>query len=227
MDKYCDTSKLSIRQIDKASAKKMVVKYHYSKLWTKCSVALGLFHLTGNEHSFFDEPEEKMVGVIVYGDPIGRLTGQSISDEIKQSSFKNEETKAVINLIFTGNFIVQRQQAFMKPFGITMQQFNVLRILQGQKGQAISVLSITERMLDKMSNASRLVDKLFAKKLVSRVQCEKDRRAVDVYILPAGSALIAQIEVHLDEFGKQISQLGEENLKQLNELLDQFRASIS
>jgi DNA-binding MarR family transcriptional regulator len=115
----------------------------------------------------------------------------------------------------------------MKPFGITMQQFNVLRILEGQKGQAISVLSITERMLDKMSNASRLVDKLFAKKLVSRIQCEKDRRAVDVYILPAGSALINQIEVHLDEFRKQISQLGEENLKQLNELLDQFRASIS
>ena len=82
---YCDTSKLSIRQIDKPTAKKMVVKYHYSKLWTKCSVALGLFHKTGNEHSFFDEPEEKMVGVIVYGDPIGRLTGQSISDEIKRT----------------------------------------------------------------------------------------------------------------------------------------------
>ena len=85
MDKYCDTSKLSIRQIDKPTAKKMVVKYHYSKLWTKCSVALGLFHKTGNEHSFFDEAEEKMVGVIVYGDPIGRLTGQSISDEIKRT----------------------------------------------------------------------------------------------------------------------------------------------
>ena len=83
--KYCDTSKLSIRQIDKASAKKMVVKYHYSKLWTKCSVALGLFRKTGNEHSFFDEAEEEMVGVIVYGDPIGRLTGQSISDEIERT----------------------------------------------------------------------------------------------------------------------------------------------
>ena len=85
MDKYCDTSKLSIRQIDKASAKKMVVKYHYSKLWTKCSVALGLFRKTGNEHSFFDEAEEEMVGVIVYGDPIGRLTGQSISVEIDRT----------------------------------------------------------------------------------------------------------------------------------------------
>ena len=82
---YCDTSKLSIRQVDKPTAKKMVVKYHYSKLWTKCSVALGLFIDTGKEHSFFDEPEEKMVGVIVYGDPIGRLTGQSISDEIKRT----------------------------------------------------------------------------------------------------------------------------------------------
>ena len=83
--KYCDTTKLSIRQIDKRTAKKMVVKYHYSKLWTKCSVALGLFHQTGNEHAFFDEPEEKMIGVIVYGDPIGRLTGQSISDEIDRT----------------------------------------------------------------------------------------------------------------------------------------------
>ena len=82
---YCDTSKLSIRQIDKPTAKKMVVKYHYSKLWTKCSVALGLFRKTGNEHSFFDEAEEEMVGVIVYGDPIGRLTGQSISDEIDRT----------------------------------------------------------------------------------------------------------------------------------------------
>ena len=82
---YCDTSKLSIRQIDKPTAKKMVVKYHYSKLWTKCSVALGLFIDTGKEHSFFDEAEEKMIGVIVYGDPIGRLTGQSISDEIKRT----------------------------------------------------------------------------------------------------------------------------------------------
>ena len=82
---YCDTTKLSIRQVDKPTAKKMIVKYHYSKLWTKCSVALGLFIDTGKEHSFFDEREEKMIGVIVYGDPIGRLTGQSISDEIERT----------------------------------------------------------------------------------------------------------------------------------------------
>ena len=83
---YCDTSKLSIRQIDKPTAKKMVVKYHYSKLWTKCSVALGLFIDTGKEHSFFDEPEEKMIGVIVYGDPIGRHSGASIAASIDRKS---------------------------------------------------------------------------------------------------------------------------------------------
>ena len=151
----------------------------------------------------------------------------SISEELKQSTFKNEESKAIINLIYTGNFIIQKQQELLKPFGITMQQFNVLRILKGQKGQAITVLSITERMLDKMSNASRLVDKLFAKKLVSRIQCEKDRRAVDVYILPAGLDLLDKIEGNQSAFGDQVSQLGVKKITQLNELLDQFRASIS
>ena len=77
---YCDTTKLSIRPVTKNRAKRMVVKYHYSKLWTKCSVASGLFIDTGKEHSFFDEPEEKMIGVIIYGDPVGRASGESISD---------------------------------------------------------------------------------------------------------------------------------------------------
>jgi len=85
MTKYCDTTKLSIRSITKNIAKKMVIKYHYSKRWTKCTVALGLFYRTGKEHAFFDEMEEKMVGVIIYSDPIGRLTGQSISDKIDRT----------------------------------------------------------------------------------------------------------------------------------------------
>ena len=80
MNNYCDISKMSVREIPKSMAKPMVVKYHYSKLWTKCSVAFGLFHDTGEEHSFFDEKKEKMIGVIVYGDPIGRHSGASISE---------------------------------------------------------------------------------------------------------------------------------------------------
>ena len=85
MKSYCNTDRLSIRKIDKASAKKMVVKYHYSHLWTKCSVALGLFYDTGKQHAFFDEAEEKMIGVIVYGDPVGRNSGSSIAEGLEHT----------------------------------------------------------------------------------------------------------------------------------------------
>ena len=84
--KYVDTSRLSVREINRKVAKSMVVKYHYSKQWTKCSVALGLFYTTGNEHTFFDEPEEKLIGTICYGDPIGRNSGASISAAIPRES---------------------------------------------------------------------------------------------------------------------------------------------
>ena len=77
--KYCDTSKLSIRLVDKPIAKKMIIKHHYSGIWTKCSVALGLYYNTGKGHSFFDEMEEKLIGVCVFGDPVGRESGGSIS----------------------------------------------------------------------------------------------------------------------------------------------------
>lgn len=119
MSKYCDTSKLSIRKIDKVSAKKMVVKHHYSKLWTKCSVALGLFHQTGNEHAFFDEPEEKMIGVCVYGDPIGRLSGQSISDLLDRTKVL-ELTRLFVHDGYGSNieswFISQSFQYLKKNF---------------------------------------------------------------------------------------------------------------
>jgi hypothetical protein len=78
---YCDTSKLFVRQIDKNTAKKMIVKYHYSHLWSpKNNCALGLFYDTGKPHSFFDESEEKLIGVITYGDPVGRHSGISICE---------------------------------------------------------------------------------------------------------------------------------------------------
>ena len=78
--KYCDTSKLIVREVTKSIAKKMVVKYHYSHLWTKCSVALGLFYDTGKQHRFFSGNKEELIGVIIYGDPIGRHSGGSISE---------------------------------------------------------------------------------------------------------------------------------------------------
>ena len=84
--KYVDISKISVREIDRKVAKDLIVKNHYSKQWTKCSVALGLYYTTGNEHAFFDEPEEKLIGTICYGDPIGRHSGASITTSIPRES---------------------------------------------------------------------------------------------------------------------------------------------
>jgi len=84
--KYVDTSKLSVREIDRKVAKDLIVKNHYSHQWTKCSVALGLYYKTGKQHSFFDEEEEKLIGTICYGDPIGRHSGASISTAIPRTS---------------------------------------------------------------------------------------------------------------------------------------------
>ena len=83
---YVDTSKLLVREIDRKVAKKMIVEYHYSKQWTKCSIALGLYQLTGKQHTFFDEPEERLIGTICYGDPIGRHSGASISESIPREA---------------------------------------------------------------------------------------------------------------------------------------------
>ena len=75
---YCNTDRLIVREVTKSIAKKMVIKHHYSHLWTKCSVALGLFHDTGKQHKFFSGNKEDLIGVIIYGDPIGRHSGGSI-----------------------------------------------------------------------------------------------------------------------------------------------------
>jgi DNA-binding MarR family transcriptional regulator len=150
-----------------------------------------------------------------------------ISEDLKQSKFQSEAEKAIVNAIFTGNWIVQQQQELLKPFGLTVQQYNVLRILRGQHGNPMTVLAITERMMDKMSNASRLVDKLVEKKLVLRRECPKDRRAVDVLILPAGLALLDKVyDVQLT-WGKHFDALGIQKLEEMNQILDEFRTVFS
>lgn len=146
-----------------------------------------------------------------------------IEQDIKQSQFASERAKATINIIFTGNWIAQQQTELLKPFDLTVQQYNVLRILRGQQGTPITVLGITERMLDRMSNASRLVDKLLEKQLVQRRECPNDRRAVDIIILPKGLELLEQIDVLQEEWTAKHLQLSEEKLKTLNSLLDEFR----
>jgi DNA-binding MarR family transcriptional regulator len=150
-----------------------------------------------------------------------------ISEDLKQSIFQSESQKAIVNAIYTGNWIVQQQQELLKPFGLTVQQYNVLRILKGQQGNPMTVLAITERMLDKMSNASRLVDKLLEKKLVLRRECPQDRRAVDILILPAGLDLLKEVDQIQQDWGKHFDALGIKRLEELNQLLDEFRTVFS
>ncbi len=146
-----------------------------------------------------------------------------ISEDLKQSRFTTQTSKAIVNIIFTGNWMMQQQYELLKPFGLTAQQYNVLRILRGQQNNPITVLGITERMMDKMSNASRLVDKLLEKKLVLRRECPQDRRAVDVMILPAGMALLEEIDQVQIAWEKNFAGINTVKMEQLNEILDEFR----
>lgn len=149
-----------------------------------------------------------------------------LEDEIKQTSFQSEGQKAYLNIVFTAGWLSLRQAAAFRPYGLTLPQFNVLRILRGQHPKPATVALLIERMLDKTSNASRIVDKLEEKKLVTRTICPANRRAVDIRITEAGLALLHQI----DESGVLVaSQTGMANLtddefEQLNTLLDKIRA---
>ncbi|TXB65979.1 MarR family transcriptional regulator [Vicingus serpentipes] len=147
-----------------------------------------------------------------------------LEDEIKQKKFKNEFQKLALNIIFTGNWLNSNSIKTFKPFGISPQQYNVLRILKGQHPDAISVNCIAERMLDKNSNASRLVDKLKIKNLVKREICEHDRRQVDIAITDKGIDLLKQMESISDLIDAKIkSSLSDDEAAQLNLFLDKIR----
>ncbi|GAB3298370.1 MarR family transcriptional regulator [Hymenobacter humi] len=146
-----------------------------------------------------------------------------IEDEIKQPIFRDEHQKAHINLVYTAGWLQLRQAAAFKPYGLTLPQFNILRILRGQHPLPATVALLIDRMLDKTSNASRIVDRLEEKQLVTRTVCPANRRAVDIRITKAGLDLLATIEAAgvIDVNG--LSQLSEAEVQQLNLLLDKIR----
>lgn len=153
------------------------------------------------------------------------LCGMSIETDIKQSTpFRSPYQRAIVNLLYTSNWIAGSQTQLLKPFKLTLQQYNVLRILRGQYPNPIKVSDITERMLDKMSNASRLVDKLVAKKLVLRTECPSDRRAVDVVITDKGLDLLKQLDTRQNEWNTLLeAKLTAEEAVSLSLLLDRLR----
>lgn len=146
-----------------------------------------------------------------------------IEDAIQQKEFKNPFNKAVVNLLYTHSYLVTSQNGLLKPYDLSPEQYNVLRILRGQNGVPTTVSSIQDRMLNKMSNASRLVDKLKSKDLVKREECPSDRRQVDILITEKGLQLLEILERQVDESHKNFLHLNEEEVIQLNDLLDKLR----
>ena len=148
----------------------------------------------------------------------------SINNDINQQNFKSEHQRATINLIYTYNWITERLKAIFDKEGLTMQQFNILRILRGSD-KPLSTLQIRERMLDKMSDTSRIVDRLLIKGLVKKVVCKADKRLVDVTITEKGRALLQNIDLQEAEMNAIMEPLSEEEALTLNILLDKIRRS--
>lgn len=141
------------------------------------------------------------------------------SKDIK-STFKNEKVKAMLNIIYTANWIKSKQNSFFTPFGISPQQYNILRILRGA-GEAISVQTIKDRMVERSPNATRMMDKLYAKSLIDRVNCETDRRVVHIKITKNGLQLLQKIDKNMGN--DYLENLTEKEAVMLSELLDKIR----
>lgn len=148
----------------------------------------------------------------------------SIEQDIQQPRFRNEYQKTVINLIYTYNWINEKMKEIFEKVDLTPQQFNILRILRGA-GAPLSTLQIRQRMLDKMSDTSRIVDRLLKKELVRKVVCKSDRRLVDVTISEKGLALLEQMDTFNDEMDNLVSAISTEEATALNSLLDRIRRS--
>ncbi|MEI9957619.1 MAG: MarR family transcriptional regulator [Ferruginibacter sp.] len=147
-----------------------------------------------------------------------------IQEDISQSKFRNEHQKAGINLIYTFNWVTEQMKDLFEKHGLTSQQFNILRILRGA-GAPISTLQIRQRMLDKMSDTSRIVDRLIIKGLVKKGISKTDKRLVDVSITDKGKKLLSKLDNHQDDMDAVMSNLSESDAKALNKLLDKIRQS--
>ncbi len=145
-----------------------------------------------------------------------------LEEEIKQSKFRNPHQKAILNLIFTASWLDSKHRNFFDGFGVTNQQYNILRILRGQHPSKISGAEIKTRMLDQNSDVSRLLDRLIAKELVQKSQCPEDKRAADVEITKSGLKLLKQIDTKVDQTDAALKLTAAE-ARQLSDLLDKCR----
>lgn len=148
---------------------------------------------------------------------------QSIEEAIHQKQFSDLRVKSDVNITFTASWLMVEKTRVLRPFGLTMQQFNVLRILKGAKEGPVSIRYITERMIDKASNASRLVDKLVEKEWVLRKICPMDRRQVEVSISPEGVSILENASQAVRNSQVVFNTLSDQEMELLNHLLDKIR----
>lgn len=147
-----------------------------------------------------------------------------LEEEINQFVFKDNFHKAHVNLLFTAAWLNQRINRLLKPYEVSAQQFNILRILKGLGNQPASLKLITSRMLDRTSNTSRLVDKLIEKKMVVRTFCPMDRRQVEIRITASGTGILQQCsEIIEKDLRSTMNNLTESQAFQLNDLLEIVR----
>lgn len=149
----------------------------------------------------------------------------SINNDIQQlRHFRNEHHKATVNILFSSNWLLENIKKFLQHEDITPQQYNILRILRGNK-TPLSTLQIRERMLDKMSDTSRIVDRLLKKELVEKKTSQNDKRLVDVTISKTGLELLDRLDNRNASLDGILFNLTPDEAKMLNDLLDKMRGS--
>ncbi|WP_269223235.1 MULTISPECIES: MarR family winged helix-turn-helix transcriptional regulator [Flavobacterium] len=147
-----------------------------------------------------------------------------IEDELKSTVDYNKSTRVVLNVMYTQNVITESFNEIIKPYDISSEQYNVLRILRGQKGDPANMCVIQERMLARTSNTTRLVDKLLLKDLVTRNVCPDNRRKIEVLITQKGLDLLIELDPKVKEHEELFAKnLAVEELEQLNTLLEKYR----
>lgn len=147
----------------------------------------------------------------------------SLEQDIKQEKFENEFEKAAVNVLFTSSWLSNVNALRFKPYDITPEQFNVLRILRGSHPKAMMLADITSRMIDRSSNCTRLVEKLRQKGLVKREICEGNRRQVDISITEKGLAVLKKIDLEEQEWLSILKNITKAEAQELNRILDKLR----
>ncbi|MFC6861773.1 MarR family winged helix-turn-helix transcriptional regulator [Zunongwangia atlantica] len=146
------------------------------------------------------------------------------TEELLKTDHLIDTKKLVINIMLCAGKATTMMNEALKPYEISMQQFNVLRILRGQKGKPANLSTIQDRMVNKMSNTTRLVDKLIKKNLVDRCICEENRRKVEIVITGEGLNLLKTLDPIVDQLEENFSQhINKKELIQLNETLEKLR----